>query len=190
MGQTISFTAQLPETVSAGQIVFCDGNVTLWTEPVVGNSATFNVSYLALGSHTITAAFVDSRGVIGTASAAAVVNVTQTTPTLTLAVLESDPGISPILTIGFKGPVDPKETVDIKDGSTLLGSYGASASPSTIVVLSSPLSLGKHVLMAYYAGDSNLFAGGFSPVAVDVEKLATQVVLGAGIIPRAGTRAR
>lgn len=71
VGSTVVFTAAVGGISPTGSIVFTDGATVLGTVPLSGGTATLSTSSLALGHHTITAAYSgDANFTAGVASVA------------------------------------------------------------------------------------------------------------------------
>jgi subtilase family serine protease len=56
-GQSVTFTATLTPSTATGTVNFFDGGASLGSSTISGGSATFSISTLKVGSHTITAAY-------------------------------------------------------------------------------------------------------------------------------------
>ncbi len=56
-GQAVTFTAKVTPATATGAVQFLDGTTALGTGTVTGGAASLSVSSLAVGAHSITAAY-------------------------------------------------------------------------------------------------------------------------------------
>jgi hypothetical protein len=160
-GAGVSFTATISSPQAAavtGNVTFRDGAVLLGTVSVgTAGSAVFNTSALAVGQHTVVAAY--SGDTLNQAAASnALVQTVQTAGTTVTLISSANPSIaSAPLTltstvVGTGGNVTG--TVTFKDGTTTLGASNLSSSGMATLVVSGLLP-GPHLIVAAYAGDAN-----------------------------------
>jgi hypothetical protein len=160
-GQAVTFTALVTSTVAGrtGSVTFKDGGATLGAGALnASGQATFSTSSLAVGTHSITAAYTGDSNFLGSSSPSLSQTVTQatTTTTLTSAPNPSSAGQAVTFTatvISSTGGI-PTGTVNFKDGNTVLGSSPLNAAGSAAFVTSS-LSAGSHTIKAVYAGTAS-----------------------------------
>ena len=69
VGTSVTLTATIAPSASAGSVTFMDGTTTLGTAPVSGGQAQFSTSSLNLGSHSITALYSGDTSYAGSNSA-------------------------------------------------------------------------------------------------------------------------
>ena len=157
-GQAVIFTATIsPSSGPTGTVTFIDGTSAIGSVALdVSGRATFMVSNLAAGAHTITAQYSGDSTYSGSTSAALsqTVNKAGSTTTLTSNPDPSRRG----QTVTFSATVAPSTatgTVQFFDGSTSLGT--ATLSGGTASLPTSKLTtVGTHSITARYAGDSNV----------------------------------
>jgi hypothetical protein len=155
-GQSVTFTATVAGTSPTGTVTFKDGQ-TMLGSPVNLNSgsASYTAAALAVGSHSITAAYSGDGNNAASTSTPMVesVNPSVTKTTITSSAPTITSGQSVTFTATVAG-TSPTGTVTFKDGSTMLGSpvnlNSGNASYSTAA-----LAVGSHHLTANYSGDSN-----------------------------------
>lgn len=160
--QVITFTATVTSKTTGsptGTVTFLDGTTTLGSSAANGSGvATFSISTLSVGTHSITAAYGgDSNFNISTSPVLSqVVNQGNTSTALDSSANPSTESQSVIFTatVSAGGGVTPTGTVKFMDGTTTLatsalnGSGIATSSPET-------LSVGTHSITAVYSGDAN-----------------------------------
>jgi hypothetical protein len=160
-GQSVTFTATLSWSARGaptGTVTFLDGTNTIGTSVVNGSGiATFSISTLSVGTHSITATYsgdsnfsastspVLSQGVVSTTTSTAVtssLNPSTESQSVTFTVTVNSAGLT------------PTGTVRLTDGSTMLGTLvlnGAGIATFT----TSTLSVGTQGIQAAYSGDAN-----------------------------------
>jgi len=178
LGDTVTFTATVSPTqgnaTPTGSVQFSiDGTAIGNPVPLDGSGdATFTTSSLNVGSHTVTASYINTNGNFNDSSATLAGGQNVTTADTTVSVASNAPtsvyGQSVNLTVTVSavtaGLPTPTGTVEFFDGSTELtsatlnGSGGASFSTAGLAV-------GTHNITAQYFGDEN-FSGNTSPTAV------------------------
>jgi photosystem II stability/assembly factor-like uncharacterized protein len=162
-GQNVTFTATVAPTsgtgTPTGTVTFEDGLTVLGSGALSGGVATFSISTLAVGSHSITAVYGgDTNGAGSTSSAVSqVVNQDSTTTALTSSVNPSvfDQSVTFTATVTANPPGSgtPTGTVTFKDGTATLGTGALSGGVATFSI--STLAVGLHSITAVYSGDSN-----------------------------------
>jgi hypothetical protein len=165
-GQSVTFTATVAAAAPAsgtptGTVTFKDGSTTLGTGTLSGGAATFAISSLAIGNHTITAVyagdtnFASSTGSLNTNPQ--VVNKGNSATAVTSSANPSVFGQSVTFTatVSATAPASgtPTGTVTFNDGSTTLGTGTLSSGAATFAI--SSLAIGNHTITAVYAGDTN-----------------------------------
>jgi hypothetical protein len=130
-----------------------DGSTVLGSSPIDASGvATFLISSLSVGAHSIAATYIGNASYGGSVSPAItqIVNKADTTTTLTSNRNPSNPGQR----VTFKAAVSPSTatgTVQFFDGSVLLGT--APVSGGTASLATSSLAAGNHSITAHYSGD-------------------------------------
>lgn len=147
-----------------GTVTFKDGSDVLGTAPVdATGAASLTTSKLAVGAHSITAAYAGSSDYQASASAelSVTVNPAATRTTVASDTNPSSYGESFILTATVTavapGAGLPTGTVTFMDGSSRLGSAALDALGSGSFSLAS-LDVGAHSITAVYSGDARMTA--------------------------------
>ena len=172
-GQSATFTATVAGTSPTGTVTFKDGQAMLGS-PVNLNSgsASYTTVALAVGSHSITAAYSGDGNNAASTSTPVVesVNPSVTKTTITSSAPTITSGQSVTFTATVAG-TSPTGTVTFKDGSTMLGNpvnlNSGNASYSTAA-----LAVGSHHLTANYSGDSNNASSASTAVTETVNPVA------------------
>jgi MYXO-CTERM domain-containing protein len=185
LGQPVTFTA----TVSAvapgtgaptGTVTFSDGGSVLGTGTVGGGGqATFTTSTLAVGAHSITAAYGGDDGFNASTSTAFSVTVGQLASSTTLASMPNPQSVggSVTFTATVTGSGTPTGSVSFLDGTTMLGSATLASGQATF--MTSALAAGDHSITATYAGDSNFVPSTSAPLTQTIAKAAASLTLAA-----------
>jgi len=180
-----SHVAQLTGTAEAGSTVkVFDGTTQIGTATAGSNGAwSLTTGNLATGNHSFTAKATDAAGNTGTASAAAAVTISNSTPTSpskpgapTITSFSNDSGvkgdgITNDNTISLKGTAAANSTVKIYDGSTQIGT-AKTASDGSWNYTTSALGDAKHTLTATATDSSGQTSSASSAVAITVDTKA------------------
>ncbi len=161
---TINSTINLTVSVSGsggipgGQVTFLDGTNVLGTANLSANgAATFTLSSLSLGQHTISANYGGDTNDSASTSQAQLITVNKGAPTLTL-VSSSNPAVAGLpvsFTANLSGAAGTLSgNITFTDGTTVLGSSPIATNGSATYTTST-LSVGQHNIAASYLGDSN-----------------------------------
>lgn len=153
--QSVTFTATVASessTTPTGSVTFYDGSTVLATEDLSSGVASFTTSTLAIGSHTITAAY-EGDAAHGSASAS-LIQIVKALLTTTGALTCSPNPASYGATVTCTDTVSsasgtPSGTVTFYDGSTALSTITLSSGVATYST--SSLTVGTHVISAVYA---------------------------------------
>jgi hypothetical protein len=175
-GQSVTFTAQVtaPEgnTPPTGTVTFSDGTTSLGTGTLNSSGqATYSTSSLALGLHSISAAYSGSAGFAASTSSPITITVsasmlvgTTTTLTATPVTVAAGGNVAFSATVApTSGTASPTGTVTFSDGATTLGTGTLDATGKT-TFSSSALSVGAHSVTAAYGG-STVFSPSTSTAA-------------------------
>jgi len=162
--QSVTFTATVSPQLSGtptGHITFTDGITTLSVKPLSGGVATLTISTLAVGGHSIKAAYNGSTTYAASTShpLAFTVNKAATTVTLTSSLNPSTSGkmVKFTATVVPQTSGTPTGNVTFKDGTTLLGTEALSGDRAS--VSTSTLTVGTHSITVHYVGDTNYKQG-------------------------------
>ena len=159
---TATITAVAPGVGTPGTTVtFLDGGSPIGTGTLSGGTTTFSASALAVGNHTITAAY-NGDGNFNTSTGSLtgnpqVVNKANTSTAVTSSLNSSAFGQSVTFTATITavepGTGTPTGTVTFSDGSTSIGSGMLSGGTATFTT--SALTAGSHTITTSYGGDGN-----------------------------------
>src|SRR3989441_948775 len=175
-GQAVTLTATVspvpPATgVPTGTVTFRDGANSLSTVALVNGSASLTISTLALGSHSLTAAFNGNATFAASTSAVLTqtVNAGNSSTSLTSSLNPSTAGQTVTLssTVSAVAPASgvPTGTVTFRDGATSLGVVTLVNGSASLSI--STLAAGSHSLTAVYSGDAS-FAASTSPTVTQL----------------------
>ncbi|MEK6669339.1 MAG: IPTL-CTERM sorting domain-containing protein [Pseudomonadota bacterium] len=168
VGQAVTLTASVAGNAPTGTVQFKDGGNNLGAPVAVGNGvATLSTNQLAVGSHSISAAYSgDAGNAPSTSSSTPVsVNASSTSTALSVSPAQATAGQAVTLTATVAG-FQPGGSVTFLDGGTPLGS--ATLSNGTASLTTSNLAAGSHSLSASYAGDANNAASNSGTVPATV----------------------
>ncbi|MEG9433486.1 Ig-like domain repeat protein [Terriglobus sp. ADX1] len=182
VSQNVTFTATISATspITSGTITFYDGSAAIGAGSINPNStASFSISTLTGGTHTITAKFAGDTSSKSSTSPALVQTITKAASTVLVG---SNPstitvGQSTTLTATVTNSNGPtlSGTITFKNGSTTLGS-GPIDSNGTFSLPTTGLTSGTDTVTATYSGDGYT-AGSTGNTTVTVNRLATITTL-------------
>ncbi|MCC7175782.1 MAG: Ig-like domain repeat protein [Bryobacterales bacterium] len=184
--QSVTFTATVSGAggTPTGTVQFLDGVTALGTAGLSNGIAQLSTTFLAPGSHTITAVYSGDAGFAGSSSPPLiqVVNPGTKAPTSTSLLSSRNPsnqGAAVTLTATvFAIEGTPTGTVTFRDGAATLGVSALTNRRATFTT--SALSPGSHALTAVYNGDGN-YEGSFSPVLMQEVTAAAKTPTSVGI---------
>src|SRR5207245_7758840 len=162
-GQSVSLSATVTPVPPAsgtptGTMTFQDGATTLATVALVGGSASFNTSTLAVGSHSLSAVYNGSASFAASTSAVRtqVVNPGNTTTSPTSSPNPSTVGQTVTLssTVSPVAPASgiPTGSITFRDGATTLGVVALVNGSASLSI--STLPAGSDSLTAVYGGST------------------------------------
>lgn len=171
VGQSVSFTATVSPTPTAGDTVtFYDGvtNIGTGTTNSTGQ-ATFATS-LSIGSHSITATFTGDSSFVASTSSTLTQTVNKITTAATLSSSSNTVNFGQQVSLNATvSPTVPNgEIITFYDGVTSIGTGTTSGGMATLVIT---LPSGTHSITASYPGDANDLSSTSSPVSVTVLSL-------------------
>jgi uncharacterized repeat protein (TIGR01451 family) len=185
-GQTVTFTATVAALAPsvgtpAGMVELRDNGTLIGSAPLDGSGqATFEISTLVVGAHTMTAEYLGDGDSLGSTGALAqIVNRASTTTAVTSSVNPSVHGQSVTLTATVSalapGAGTPSGSVQFLDNGTSIGAPVA-LSGGVATMDTSALAVGPHTITAEYSGDGNFLT---STGALDqtVNKASSTTVL-------------
>ncbi|WP_162243473.1 Ig-like domain-containing protein [Leifsonia sp. Root4] len=172
VGAPIDLTATVTGSDPTGTVEFFADGSTLGTAATASGIATFSVSTLAVGSHSITANYSGDATNAASTSAAVTVTVTAapvipgpTTTTLSTSTLSAEAGTAIALTASVTGSA-PTGDVEFFAGGSSLGTAATASGIATFSV--STLAVGSHAITASYSGDATNAASTSAAVTVTV----------------------
>jgi hypothetical protein len=170
--QSVTFTATVNSSsgTPTGTVTFSIDGVTQSTVALSGGQAKFTTSALAVGNHTVTAAYNGDANFNPSTSSplTQTVNKAATSTTLTASPNPSTPGQSVTFTATVtSGAGTPTGTVTFKDGAATLATVALVG--NTAAFSTASLSPGQHSITATYSGDGNLAASTSSVVTQIVD---------------------
>jgi len=171
-GTVVTFAANVTSSpgMPFGGVTFYDGTTPLGTSSLLGDgSCTFSTASLAVGTHSITAAYNANATFAGSTSPVVTVTVSAANRSLTptavrIAVTGDGEQFAFSANVGVASGA-ATGTVTFLDAGTVLGTASTDVSGTATLQLSQ-FGTGAHNLSASYAG-SPLFAPSASPTLVD-----------------------
>jgi len=195
-GQLVTFTATVTpgyKGTATGTVTFYDGATAIGTSSLSlaktksgGQQATFSTSSLALGAHSITAAYGGDTTFLPSTSAVLTETITTSTTATTLAssLNPSIYGQSVTLTANVTSSGGtPAGTVTFTDGANTLGTSALSGGQATLSI--NTLGAGPHSITATYSGDVGFNSSSSSPLAQTVNQATTALALVSSANPSA-----
>ena len=155
-GQTVTLTAVVNlESSGSFTVTFLDGTATLGTATTnSNNTATFPISTLSVGTHSLTATTPNfNAGVFTSNTVPYTVNKAPTTTTLTVSPGTTTFGQTVTMTATVSpGVLGTSETVTFFDNGATLATVALGGS-GTATFVTSTLAVGSHPITATYNGD-------------------------------------
>jgi len=156
-GQQITFSATVsPSSGATGSVTFMDGAVPLDTAALnTSGVATFSISTLAVGTHSITAQYSGDGTHTGSTSPTLFQTVNKATTTISLTSNDNPSKVGqPVTFTATVSPSTATGTVQFFDSSTSLGTVVMSSGQASLTT--SSLTAGKHSITAVYSGNASL----------------------------------
>jgi hypothetical protein len=183
-GQAVTFTATVTvqpgfdkKDTPTGTVSFSDGTTNIGSSPVSTGVATFPISTLMVGTHSITATYSGDTN-FATSTSPAVQQVVQSLPGATSTALTLSSGTVAVGTsvtlsakvVATSGTPPDGETVTFKDATTntTLGT-GLLSKGTATATTSKTLAAGTYSVVASYPGDTNFLASASTPQALNVQ---------------------
>jgi hypothetical protein len=182
VGQTVTFVATVATAIPAsptGTVQFSADGQVVGTAPLAAGIARLNVANLAVGSHTITAAYSGDASHAAATSPTLTQTVNKSPTRLTLASSLNPSTVGALVT--FTATVTPQTAtglVQFADSTKPLGTATLKGGVATLTVgtvIGGPpiLAQGTHTILAMYGGDANT---GAAPTA-SIQQTVNQVIL-------------
>ncbi len=172
-----------------GTVNLLDGNSIILSGALdSGGKASLNTSFLAVGTHSLTAQYPGDGNYASATSPALAETVNRNSSTTTLAAAPNPSAFGQPVTFsasvsaagGASGVATG--TVSFSDGSTTIGSASLDSNGKGTLSLTS-LTVGTHSISASYAGDSNFSGSTSSAVSQLITKAPTSVAVTASPNP-------
>jgi hypothetical protein len=188
--QSVTFAATVKSAttgVPAGTVTFKNGATAMGTATLnSGGVATFSISALAVGVHTITAVYSGSADFLTSTSAALAQTVKEAASTTTVvpSLNPSSYGQSVTFTATVKSATTgvPAGTVTFRNGGVALGTATLNAS-GVAIFSTSALSVGAHSITAVYSGSANFLTSTSAALAQTVKEAASTTAVVSSLNP-------
>ena len=179
-GASVTFTATVPSGAT-GTVTFHDGATSIGTGTISSGIATFTISTLAGGPHSITAQYGGDSNYNGSTSSALTQTVNMTASTVALASSLNPSTFGASVTFTATVPSGATGTVTFHDGATSIGTGTISSGIATFTT--STLAGGPHSITAQYGGDTNYNGSTSSALTQTVNMTASTVALASSLNP-------
>jgi VCBS repeat-containing protein len=184
---TATVSASAPGSgTPAGAVTFLDGLTNLGTANLVNGQASFTISSLTSGLHSIMATYAGD-GSFSQNSGTTGITVSKASTTTSLSSSANPSNFNQAVTftatvsVAAPGAGTPTGTITFSDGATSLGGATPDSTGSASLTTSS-LVVGTHTITASYAGDTN-FNASTSTLSQIVNKTASTVTLNSSANP-------
>ena len=191
-GASVTLTATLGQSAATGTIQFIDNNANLSSRVTVsGGKATLTTSALAIGTHAISAAYVDPTGYYTAGPVTSLAYAITQIPTtgLTLAVSAGAvPTSGQTLSLTASGLASGASgTITVTEGGTTVAT-GTVNSGGAVMTTTSALTAGPHSYIATYGGDGTYLGSSSSALSVTAKTTSTGLTLAVstGAVPTSG----
>ncbi len=174
-GQAVTFIATVSPATASGSVQFMDNGSLIGTYFFMSGPATFTISTLTSGTHSITASYSGDTNNMSATSA----GLSQTVRFPSSVVIASSQNLAPVGDpLTFTATVTPGNatgTVQFLDGTTLLGTGTIAAGSASFTT--STLAQGTHYsITAVYGGDANNAGSTSAPFSL-IQTMQAKVAL-------------
>jgi hypothetical protein len=190
VGQSVTLAVTVAEVGTAysgipdGTVEIYDGAAQIAKLPLDSTGlAVFSTSTLAIGSHSLTAAYSGSVAFYASTSSPVTLVITIIADATTLTVSPNPAGVGQTVTLsaavaatGFVSSITPSGAITFYDGAALLGPATLDATGHA-VLSTSTLAIGSHSITAAYPGDGTYSASTSPPVPLVINILADSTTL-------------
>jgi hypothetical protein len=188
--QSVTFTATVKSVTSGipgGTVTFTDRGVTLGSGTLNSSGVTTLVtSSLALGTHSIVAAYGGGNNFNTGASSTLTQTVNKANTTTTMVSSPNPSSLFQTITVTatVKCPTGgtPQGSVTFKDGTTVLGTITLNSSGVATLTIST-LNVGSHSLTASYGGSTGFNTSASLALTQTVDKANTTTTLASSLNP-------
>ena len=185
---TANYGASVPMSASVtgtggtptGEVNFLDGATVLGTSHLnAAGTASFSISTLSLGQHTLTAVYNGDANDATSTSAPQILTIQKDTVSITIA-SNSNPSLGG-LAVSFTATLQasagvPIGTVTWNDGAVSLGTTPVSGNGSSSYTTAT-LTPGQHTITATYSGDSTNGSATSTPLIETIQQATSATVL-------------
>jgi RHS repeat-associated protein len=199
-GQAVTFSVSVGTSVTgwgspSGTVTLSDsGNSILATLSLSGGSATWTVSNLGPGTHTITAAYGGDSN-FGTSTSSSLTQTVQQAGTSLVVASSANPAVfgqavtfTATLTVNSPGAGSPTGTISFLDGTASLGTVTLGSGGQAVLSLPG-LPVGSHTITAVYAGNGYFLGTTSAVLAQSVNPATTSTALASSANPSAAGQA-
>ncbi len=180
-GQMVTFAAQVSSGAGTptGTVIFYDGSAALGSATLTNGIASFPISSLAVGSHSITAAYQGSGSFIASTSPPLNQVVTPATTTTSLVSSLNPAGLRKLVT--YTATVNSQfggaatGTVTFQDGGTTVATVGVANNQAAYGATYKKG--GSHAITATYSGDASNLGSTPATLMEYIESVASKTVV-------------
>ena len=176
VGHSVTFTATVTPSAATGTVHFLDGATALGTVTIGGGTAALSLTTLAVGSHSITAAYSGDANDAAATSAVLTETVNKTASSVVITSSRNPSTFGQSVTLSAKvTPSSATGYIQFRDGAAALGTVTISGGAAALSL--SSLAAGSHSITAVYSGDANDAASTSAALTETVNKATTTVAL-------------
>ena len=176
LGQQVTFTATVAPAAATGTVEFFDGATSLGAAPLSAGSASFAITSLAVGTHSITAAYSGDIDYAASSSTAITQTVNQVATSI-VVVGSPNPSILG-QSVTFTATLSASAatgSVEFFDNGVSLGSGTVSTGSATLSTAG--LAVGDHPITATYGGDATYLGSTSAALTQTVNKVPTTTLV-------------
>jgi len=182
-GQPVMLTATVQPpagTTATGSVTFMDGSYGIGTGTLANNTAQLTVSFLAAGSHSITAVYGGNANLSGSTSSAITETITQAATTTSVTSNSNPSSFGQCVQLSAtvqpaSGTAKATGTVSFLDGSTSIGTGTLANNVATLSYCG--FVGGTHTITANYSGDSNYISSVSAALTENVNPVSSSVAV-------------
>jgi hypothetical protein len=182
--QSINFTANLSDTSATGTVQFFADGVGMQSCVIQAGTCTSFFYRLSVGTHSVVAVYSGDTMTAGATSPALTQIVIPAATTTTIASSEhpfaygAGLALTGTVTNGGAGPTGAIQFEDVTSTpEVILGTCELAGASSCILVLTTPLSIGNHTLVAEYVSDGNYAGSKSAQLSQEISKPTASVAV-------------
>jgi RHS repeat-associated protein len=165
-GVLLSFALSGGSVNASGNVTFKDGATALAIVPINAGAASFNISTLAAGSHSLSAVYAGDANNLASTSNTVSQTVNKAASTLTLIAPASASEGENVTLVARATGFNPSGVITFTDGGATLGTATLGGGAASLSI--STLAVGSHSLAASYPGDASNVGSSASAVTLNV----------------------